>query len=202
MPAAALDGSASSDRQVPFQRRFSTFFVVAALAVVIVIVLGVRLAVAVHRKRTAVEIVERLGGECRFAPLEFDSLRKYFGEDWLKPFDRLTSVDLHDTDASDETLQVLSGMTDLEELDLDGTQITDAGIAHLQELVKLKSLSVSRTSIGNAGLEPLVFLLDLKVLYLARTRVTEAGLTRLKRAFPALDIWKLAEKGRPKSERR
>ncbi len=54
-------------------------------------------------------------------------------------------------DVTDQTLEALRGMKELQELDLNGTQVTDAGLNVLKELPALASLRLARTKITNQG---------------------------------------------------
>jgi hypothetical protein len=73
----------------------------------------------------------------------------------------LSSVD---TGVSDNGLENLVGLHELEELGLDNTQVTDAALASLQKLTSLRRV------------------------ILTGTRVTESGVTELKRSLPDVRV--------------
>ena len=54
---------------------------------------------------------------------------------------------------TDETLQLLSGLSKLEELGTDGIQVTDAGLVGFTALTSLKSLSFFHPSFGMKGFD-------------------------------------------------
>jgi hypothetical protein len=88
-------------------------------------------------------------------------------------------------DVTDETLDVLTGMTELRELDLNDTRITDSGLAKLAELGTLRTLRLKNTPITDAGFRDHLLPLDgLKELDLRGTKVTGATAREWKAANP------------------
>lgn len=119
-----------------------------------------------------------------------------------------SEVSLASKPVGDAELELLEGLTALEDLDLSGTDVTDAGLVHLSDLENLRSLNLadglmkpsnltdeglqhfknlrqleelvlSGAKITDAGLEQLAPLKNLKRLYLFDTRITDAGLEHL-----------------------
>lgn len=72
-------------------------------------------------------------------------------------------------------------------IDLDGTKATDADIVHIAALPDVKSLNLANTAITDAGLKELGKLKKLKFLYLFNTAVTDAGAAHLQ-ALPRLEV--------------
>lgn len=105
----------------------------------------------------------------------------------LKSKPRLKRLDLHDSSISDEDLEVVAGLQDLEWLDLSATlhptpykpRITDAGLASLASLPRLGYLNLHGNPITDPGLEHLRFLPRLERLQLGGTEVSGAGLRHL-----------------------
>ena len=89
---------------------------------------------------------------------------------------------------TDEGLQNLEGLSQLQLLQLGKTQITDAGLEHLEKLSHLSTLVCNDTAITDAGLKHLKGLSQLHYIELWNTNVTDDGLDDLLRALPNLDI--------------
>ena len=100
-------------------------------------------------------------------------------------------VSLMNNRATDETLQLLDGLTHLKNLALGSNQITDAGLVNLKGLINLQMLRLGQpflsspsshacSKVTDAGLVHLKELINLQTLSLAHTQVTDAGLVHLK----------------------
>lgn len=87
----------------------------------------------------------------------------------------LTSLDLGETDVTDEGLKALAAMKNLRRLSLDRTRITDAGLQNLSGLKLLEYLNVHTTAVTDAGLIALKPLKQLRSLYVWQTKVTPAA---------------------------
>ena len=100
-------------------------------------------------------------------------------------------VSLMNNRATDETLQLLDGLTHLKNLALGSNQITDAGLVNLKGLINLRTLNLGQlgprspknpagSKVTDVGLVHLKGLTNLKSLNLYATRITDAGLLHLK----------------------
>ncbi len=116
-----------------------------ACVVLLVLVLGLLAALAIHRRALsleqarAVSEIEKMGGR-----IEKSSSTGY-----------VTSVWLHGIQVTDVGLEHLTGLTQLQVLDLSGTQVTDAGLEHLKGLTQLQVLNLGGTKVTDAGLKDL-----------------------------------------------
>jgi hypothetical protein len=81
------------------------------------------------------------------------------------PFPKTRSLSLRDPAFSDDDLEELDGLADVQTLDFEGTKISDGGLIHLCDSKQLR------------------------FLVLRRTRVTTGGVTKLQRALPEVWIW-------------
>jgi Leucine-rich repeat (LRR) protein len=80
---------------------------------------------------------------------------------------------------TDQGVEHLRNLTDLEALYLDGTKITDATARHLHRLRNLTTLSASQTAISSGFMPPVGELVNLETLDLSRTSVSSSGLRYL-----------------------
>jgi len=106
---------------------------------------------------------------------------------YLQDLEHLTSLDMLDSDVTDEGLAVIARLPNLTELTIGGyrmarsaSKITDDGLAHLKGHSKLRSLHVSRTHVTDIGLAHLAELTKLERLYIADNNISDAGLAKLK----------------------
>src|SRR5262249_13797928 len=121
----------------------------------IVLAIGGTASVAVIGPRAywncrAGRTIERVGGRFDRKPQGLDSLRKRIGDDWLIPFDEITTVNLRGSRLTDAELVHLSGLQNLKSLDLSGTKVTDAGMAQLAKLTNLEHLDLASTEITDS----------------------------------------------------
>ncbi|MCC6124145.1 MAG: hypothetical protein IT426_04240 [Pirellulales bacterium] len=94
---------------------------------------------------------------------------------------RIGTVNIADTDVSDEDLKSIGKLRNLVSLVLSGTAITDEGLIHLGELGELESLFLQNSQITDAGLKTLVALPNLKILDISGTKITDAGVKEIAR---------------------
>ena len=78
------------------------------------------------------------------------------------------------SDASDDWVAPLKGLTGLKKIHLEKTKITDKALDTIAGLANLEYLNVYGTAVTDAGLDKLKNLKKLKSLYLWQTKVTEA----------------------------
>jgi hypothetical protein len=98
----------------------------------------------------------------------------------LEPLHGLKQLELKGTQATDEGLMHLRGLTGLERLYLRGvTEVTDAGAVHLAGLKRLEFLHLTRSRMTDAGLAYLRGLTRLRFLTLQDGHFSDAGLAHL-----------------------
>ena len=83
-------------------------------------------------------------------------------------------------DISDDGIQHLGELTEMQSLALDNTSVTDNGLAHLSQLSKLHTVSLRNTVITSHGLSHIAALGDLVYLRLDSTNVGDEGLERIR----------------------
>jgi Leucine-rich repeat (LRR) protein len=99
----------------------------------------------------------------------------------LEHFPQLSSLMLHEKQATDAGLAHIRALTKLEYLVLlDATELTDVGVAHLPGLKHLKTLLICRSKMTDAGLASLKDLTRLESLSLQENHSTDRGLAQLK----------------------
>ena len=108
------------------------------------------------------------------------AIEKLGGRHSLDEKERVVSVDLQQTQVTDDDLEYLKGLTTLQSLDLFVTQVSDAGLEHLKGMTSLQHLQLRRTQVSDAGLEHLKGLAKLESLDLSSTLVSDSGLEHLK----------------------
>ena len=98
----------------------------------------------------------------------------------LERLPHLREVNLARTGVSNAGLQHLN--RGLESLNLFETQVTDDGMKSLEPLKKLKHLDLTGTQISDKGLAHLARLPELESVYLGGTAVTKAGIAEFLKA--------------------
>lgn len=81
----------------------------------------------------------------------------------------MSYVNLSGTRLSDDALESLDGLPDVDVLDLSGTLITDAGLVHLCRLQRLQMLVLDGTHITDGGLTVLRQALPGVAIVISRT---------------------------------
>ena len=74
----------------------------------------------------------------------------------------------------------LRGSTNLLSLDLQDTDVSDDGLQELKPLVNLRSLVLAHTCVGDAGLEHLKSIPSLRSLNLSRLKITDRGMQSIR----------------------
>ena len=142
--------------------------------------------------RTLGVSVSLIGGDSDKLVLRARNIGKAFGDEQmarLEPLtDRISWLDLGDTDIGDGGLAVVSRMTNLRRLYLQNTHVTDAGLAHLARLTVLNYLNLYGTDVSDAGLRHLHEIKALQSLFLWQTRATPTGAASLTAALPGLKV--------------
>jgi internalin A len=92
-------------------------------------------------------------------------------------------------------MESLKGLTGLREISLLCTGITNDGLQRLRCLPELQSLLIGTTEVDDMWLEQLSMLTQLKYLKLISTNVTDEGAKKLQRALPDCEIerWSYGE---------
>ncbi|HQU82873.1 MAG TPA: hypothetical protein PKY59_07100 [Pyrinomonadaceae bacterium] len=124
----------------------------------------------------------------------------------------LDSLQIWETEITDETLKKLSNFKKLRVLGIDSTQVTDDGLCYLSEITSLERLSVYSTEINgscfpqltklnlkqldigwtNVGDDSIQFLKQMKSLKYLRiidTKITESGFLELEENLPDCRIY-------------
>jgi hypothetical protein len=104
----------------------------------------------------------------------------------LKKYPNARVLHMANPDVTDQTLEHVRTLSELEDLDLNDTQVTDDGLKALTGLSKLKVLWLENTKVTDKGLEILGPLDSLMRLELTGSAATKEG----------ADAWKAARPGR------
>jgi formylglycine-generating enzyme required for sulfatase activity len=91
---------------------------------------------------------------------------------------------------SDDEMEHLGHMPDLERAYISGEKVTDVGVSRLAGFGKLKIVCLSGTSVGDEGARQLQRLENLEQLYLTQTRVTDEGARQLEQVLPGCKVWR------------
>lgn len=94
------------------------------------------------------------------------------------------SVDLNQTNITDDELIILEGLTAVTYLGLHSTYVSDVGLDHLKPLKGLQEVELSYTAITDEALRKLAELPALKKLYIYDTAVTDAGFEEFQKKRP------------------
>lgn len=136
-------------------------------------------------QKAVVEAIEKLGGTVVYdqeVSVRSATMRQILGDETYGNLVTITFADTQVTDGIaffDADLVPIAGLNRLTHLDLDNTQVTDAGLVHLARLTKLKVLSLTNTRVEDVGLVQLSGLNQVEDLWLDGTQVTDAGLVHL-----------------------
>lgn len=128
-------------------------------------------------------------------------------------FQRVSELNLSNSNFCDKDLVILSEFCDLKVLNLDNSEVTSVGLKHLSQLKQLRHLCLGDTEIDDSGIAQLTFLPNLeelelwhssisdksiaqlsklnslKRLNLCGTKVSIVGINRLQNAIPNCKIW-------------
>lgn len=122
-------------------------------------------------ERQAVALLQRYGERPTALPTVLARI--------VKDLPHTRRLNLYRTVLTDDQLERLTSLTELEELSV-GWGVTDAGLAHLKALPRLRHLNLHQKKITDAGLKHLAPLTQLQDLVLSRTLITDDGLKHLK----------------------
>jgi hypothetical protein len=101
---------------------------------------------------------------------------------------RLKHLDLSGTKVTDQGLEALRGLPELETIAVAWTRVTDTGVAHLAQCERLVSINLQGTSSGDGALRALAGKTRLAHLRTGNA-VTDAGLALL-HEFPVFKSWR------------
>jgi len=109
--------------------------------------------------------------------------------EYLIPLTDLEELDLRFTEVSGTGFKKLAGLKRLRTLRLDHSKITDAGLANLTVLPALTELNVGWTEITDAGVEKIAALTGLEVLDISGPdEITDNGLVHLNKLTKLRDL--------------
>jgi len=122
-----------------------------------------------------------LGSKKNFTPDDLNELRVISRQ--------IISIDIGNSEASDDDIQNLSQFPHLQKLHLQNIAIGDDGVKQLKDLRYLNVLNLSGTKITGKTLEELSEWNNLKKLYVYNTAVPDGSVKALKEANPELEIY-------------
>lgn len=116
-----------------------------------------------------------------------------FGDDKLAALEleleRIVWANLNDTQISDNAMEFVGRMQELDRLQIRGTGVSDAGLNSLSALSKLKVLNLSKcANITDACIPYIEAIPSLKVIYVRESGMSSEGIATLKKNFPKLTI--------------
>jgi hypothetical protein len=137
---------------------------------------------------TAMELSQR----DNLLQIQCKRVEDHFGDaemELLEPLtDRITWLDLGNTQVTDEGVQLVAEMSKLSRLYLQNTSVGDEGLAAVADLKELEYLNMYGTNVTDEGLKHLIGCEALETLYLWQTEVTKEGIAPIREKFPGLDI--------------
>jgi hypothetical protein len=99
---------------------------------------------------------------------------------------RLVGLNLNTTHTTDAMLEIIGGLSTLEDLDLSLTDITDAGLVHLHGIRHLKHLRIKENRLTDRGIFQLLPHVELETLNLKALDIGNLSLEYLER-LPRLE---------------
>lgn len=128
-------------------------------------------------------VISRHGLECIAKVTGLRSLTVTLGSDddlnYLPQLKQLEYVSLLRSHLTGTTLEQLTSLEQLNYLSLRETEITDNNLGPLAELKALTFLDASYTNLGDSGLVAISQIKTLQFLHIPETRVTDSGLLKL-----------------------
>ena len=102
-----------------------------------------------------------------------------FNDDALAKLEPIASniveLEIGFSDVTDEGVEAVANMSNLEKLYLQKTSITDKGIPHLEGLTRLRYLNLYGTQVTDDALDTLVDLPSLKSLFVWETEISKSA---------------------------
>jgi hypothetical protein len=140
---------------------------------------GLQFGLPIYRQQIAIRAIERMGGTVLTLPSGPEWLRRWIGDERMKPLDKVSCVGFEGQHLTGEAFRHVACLTNLRSLDLAGTQITGEALCHLKGL-KLRTLTLREAYVTNSELDQLSGISSLTQLDLSGTNVTDDGLEYLK----------------------
>jgi len=165
-------------------------WILLAALLLLLIAAGLGIAIPHYRQQTALREIERLNGSVSMLGGGPDWLRRWIGDDRMRPFDKVSAVDLARSKVTDGDLIWLAQLRGLRRLNLWTARISDAGLVHLRDLTELRRLDLDDTRVSDAGLVHLYPLTHLERVTIRATHVTDEGIAELRRRLPDTEIVK------------
>jgi Leucine-rich repeat (LRR) protein len=107
----------------------------------------------------------------------------------LKPFRRLTRLDLLANSPQPGSMEALAQLPAVENIRSLSAEFSDLHLAALSHCSQIKSLDLSNTSITDKGISKLRSLKELRILR-ASAKISDSAAKRLKNAVPGLMLYK------------
>jgi hypothetical protein len=167
-------------------------WILSAALVLGVVAVVLQVGIEIHRQQTALAIIRRLQGSFETQQIGPDWVLDWLGDEVAEQFFTVVAFSLDGSEATDQDLDAICALTNVESATLSRTNVSDAGLERLRGLTRLRILSLDHTSITDQGLEHLTGLTNLEELSLGGTNITDVGLAQL-RTLPSLQelsIWK------------
>jgi hypothetical protein len=133
-----------------------------------------------YRQWNAIHALEQPNVLIGMGPGNYEWLRPWLGNEYMKMFARVEKVILEKDEITDRDLANLRALPDLKELHLHGKKITNAGLSHVEGLSDLNELFVGGEQLTEEGLKHFGKLQNLKQLHLG-IQITDDGLLHLTR---------------------
>lgn len=102
--------------------------------------------------------------------------------------DQIVWLKIGGTEVTDKALNDVARLKHLNKLYLDRTAITDNGIDHLNTLPNLEYLNLIGTKVSDASVKKLADLKALRSVYLWQSAVSDSGIVQLRRLRPDLHV--------------
>ncbi|MBL6827012.1 MAG: hypothetical protein ISQ76_00985 [Opitutales bacterium] len=102
--------------------------------------------------------------------------------------DNLVSLDLRNTNVTDDSLKIISSFPRLKKLNLMGTQINSDGLGSLNRHKNLETLNLVNTSVTDEATDILISMPLLRRVYLWKSAFTKQGILTLKKEMGDLIV--------------
>ncbi|MDA0834349.1 MAG: hypothetical protein O2955_16400 [Planctomycetota bacterium] len=133
------------------------------------------------RQKEAAELIFGVGGTVKLldSDLKLTSMDELPEESFI-----IGSVDLNQTEVTDNHLKSLEGLTTVTYLGLHSTYVTDVGLDFIKDFKNLQEIELSYTPITDEALRKLAELPALKKVFIYDTAISDAGFEEFKKKRP------------------